>query len=110
MIYSNIIEEVKTKGTSAADIRVRYETLDLVPANILPNPDGSWIINKSLDKIDKFRKALVDIVRTRAAQLVRELNFDVSLSVTFQVTLGVPPSVAVSVQPGVTAARSSAGA
>jgi hypothetical protein len=102
VVYWNVIETLKRveprtpNFVDAAMIKNRYVWLRLVPEdNKWPNPDDSGLINWAFNKIEKYRRALVDIVRTRSIDLMRELNFDPRVQVTFEVTISFPPGVTI---------------
>src|SRR3982074_3943634 len=81
MIYTNIIEQIKS-GQTAEDIRKRFESLGLVPPQLLPNPNIPALLQKALDKVATYRRALVDIVRYLGGELLNELEFELESKVS----------------------------
>jgi hypothetical protein len=96
MIYANIIELLKL-GQSAAEIKKRFEELDLVPEGTLPNPDLPRLLAKAFDMISRYRQALVDIAKKHGGQLLNELSFELELTVSVGVDIGIPPSITLAV-------------
>lgn len=109
MIYSNVVESLKQAPeveTAARTLKKRYEELGLIgQENQWPNPLGSRLMRHALDKLSQFRNAMLELLRTRGRQLLRELNFDPSLAVALQLSLGTNTSFAITVQAQVTAVR-----
>lgn len=109
MIYSNVVESLKEApdvGEAARTLKARYEELGLIgEVNQWPNPLGSRLMRHALDKLSQFRHAMLELLRTRGRQLLRELNFDPSLAVALQLSLGTDTSFAITVQAQVTAVR-----
>ena len=109
MVYSNVVESLKEAtdvGKAAQTLRERYVDLGLIDeVNQWPNPLGSRLMRHALDKLSQFRHAMLELLRTRGRQLLRELNFDPSLAVALQLSLGTDTSFAISVQAQVTATR-----
>lgn len=109
MIYSNVVKSLKEApdvGEAARTLKARYEELGLIgEVNQWPNPLGSRLMRHALDKLSQFRHAMLELLRTRGRQLLRELNFDPSLAVALQLSLGTDTSFAITVQAQVTAVR-----
>lgn len=104
-VYSNVFETLKTEGDvgeAAAVLKKRYVELGLIPQhNQWPNPLADRLMRHCLDKLHQYRKALLDLIRSRGRQLLAELNFDASMSVSFQLSMGTDTSFAITVQPAV---------
>jgi hypothetical protein len=112
LIYHNVIEALKEATNveeAARHLKKRYEQLGLInkQENRWPNPLGDWLMRHSLDKLSQFRHAMLELLRTRSRQLLRELNFDPTLAVSFQLSLGTNTSFGISVQPEITVTRDS---
>jgi hypothetical protein len=110
LVYQNVVEALKAAkdiNATARDLKARYEELGLIKENDnqWPNPLGDWLLRRSLDKLSQFRHAMLELLRTRSRQLLRELNFDPTLAVAFQLSLGTNMSFGISVQPEVTVTR-----
>ena len=98
MVYMNIIEQLKS-GKEPTDIRTRFEELQLVPADTVPNPNGRRLLNWALNKIERYREALVDIVKRLGRNLLFEdLKFAQKHSLTVELQLGVSPAVSIGVE------------
>ena len=97
MVYANIIEQLKS-GRTAEEIRARFEKMELVPVDKLPNPHEDQLLTKAFNKVSQYRMALVEIVRQYGRQLMTELSFEVGLTVTVGVNVGFPPSVLIAVE------------
>jgi hypothetical protein len=98
MVYTNIIDQLKA-GEEPADIKRRFEDLHLVPVGTLPNPDGLRLLNRALDKIERYRKALIDIVKRHGRTLVfDDLEFARELSPSVALEIGFPPSISIGVE------------
>jgi hypothetical protein len=112
LIYHNVIEALK-EATNVEEVarmlKMRYEQLGLInkQENRWPNPLGDWLMRHSIDKLNQFRHAMLELLRTRSRQLLRELNFDPTLAVSFQLSLGTNTSFGISVQPEITVTRDS---
>ncbi len=98
MVYTNIIDQLKS-GKTAAEIKERFDELDLVLPTTLPNPIGTRLLAYAFDKVSQFRKALVEIVRGHGRELLSELGFELQLTYTYSVgvDLGLPPAVTLAV-------------
>jgi hypothetical protein len=102
MIYTNIIEQLKA-GKSAAAIRLQLEALEMVPSGTLPNPDVPELLNKAFTKIERYRRAMVEIVKGFGGDLLKELSFEVGLTVSVGVDIGFPPAMTIAVEHTATA-------
>jgi hypothetical protein len=116
LIYHNVVEELKKAidvDEAAQTLKNRYVNLGLIDgnANRWPNPRGvgQWLMRHSLDKLSQFRHAMLELLRTRGRQLLRELNFDPSLAVALQLSLGTDTSFGISVQAQVLSTREERG-
>jgi hypothetical protein len=111
VVYHNVVEALKQAPDveeAARMLKTRYEKLGLIDQqNRWPNPLADWLMRHSLDKLSQFRHAMLDLLRTRSRQLLRELNFDPTLAVSFQLSLGTDTSFGVSVQPEISVTRES---
>jgi hypothetical protein len=92
---------------TAKNLKTRFVALGLIDEeqNQWPNPVTTWLMRFSLDKLSRFRTAMLDLLRTRGRQLLQELNFDPTLAVAFQLSLGTDTSFAITVQPETTIRR-----
>jgi hypothetical protein len=97
MLYTNIIELLKS-GKPASTIRKNFEALDLMPPNILPNPNVPALLTKAFNKVSQYRKALVEIIKRYGGELLNELSFEVGLTVSVGVDVGFPPSITIAVE------------
>jgi hypothetical protein len=97
MLYANIIEQIKS-GQTAEAIRTRFNNLGILPGAELPNPSVPALLEKALDKISRYRKALVDIVKKYGGELLNELSFELERTVSVSVNIGFPPSVSIGVE------------
>jgi hypothetical protein len=97
MLYSNIIEQIKT-GIDAKTVRERFQTLGVLPGAILPNPNVPALLQKSFDKVSAYRRALVDIVKKYGGELLNELSFELERTVSVGVNIGFPPSLSIAVE------------
>jgi hypothetical protein len=102
-VYQNVFEALKKPNAGqnvVTDLRQRSMELGLIPAtNQWPNPDGRGLMNRALDKLSKYQKALLDILRERERQLRQELHFTGAFAVGFQLSLGTNTSFAITLQP-----------
>jgi hypothetical protein len=98
MVYMNIIDQLKS-GKEPTVIKKRFEELELVPKDTLPNPDGLRLLNRALDKVNRYREALVAIVRRHGRTLVfDELDFARELTPSVALEIGFPPAVSIGVE------------
>jgi hypothetical protein len=98
MVYMNIIDQLKS-GEAPTMIKPRSEELHLVPVNTLPNPNGLRLLNWALDKIERYREALVDIVKRHGRTLLfDDLNFARELTPSVALEIGFPPAVSIGVE------------
>lgn len=108
-VYRNILEEIKklapqnrtgpdSYDIDANDIKIKYEALGLVPANNLPNPTATSVINYVLDKINSFGRALVEVMARYAVELRRESHIDRSATLHLDVELGWPMEFTIGVE------------
>ena len=102
-IYSNILEELKQKATSADDqsaaqIRQKFEGLGLVPASHLPNPWGSELAKHAVDKLRTYGMALLDLMARHAIDIKAELRISAKVNFKFDVSLSLSPSATLGVQ------------
>jgi hypothetical protein len=93
MVYTNIIEQLK-EGTEATEVKKRFENLGLVKPGTLPNPLARRLIGRARSRLEKYRKALIDIVRDFGEDLLREeLRFGAETTAVIQVNIGLPLQV-----------------
>jgi hypothetical protein len=99
MVWANIIERVKA-GDDPALIRTRFQQeLQLVPPIVqLPNPDGLALLNKAVNKLSKYRNALVTFIRKWGGKFLDELSLETDLTVGLGVELGFPPAISLTVE------------
>ena len=97
MYYTNVVEQLK-QGKSAASIRATYVSLELLPGTSLPNPFGQKQLRWALNKIDSFRRALIDIVKKYGKELMIEISLDLDCPVSIGVNMGFPPSLTISTE------------
>lgn len=103
-IYSNILEDIKgiptdkNFDTTATAIKKKYEKLDLVPPDNIPNPTARDIAKYVLDKIAVFGRALIEIMAKHASEIRREIRIEPSVTVLFQVEVGWSPKVILGVE------------
>jgi hypothetical protein len=101
MVYMNIIDQLKS-GEEPTNIKKRFEELQLVPENTgepLPNPDGRRLLDRALEKVTRYREALVDIVKRHGRTLVfDDLDFARELTPGVALEIGFPPSVSIGVE------------
>jgi len=97
MVYTNIIDQLKS-GKSASEIKQRFEELDLVPANTLPNPNVPALLTVAFDKISKYRNGLVEFIKGHGGELLNELSIALELTVSLGVDIGFPPAVTFAVE------------
>ena len=97
MVYTNIIDQLKS-GKTAAEIKERFDELDLVLPGTLPNPSLTRLLDTAFDKVSQYRKALVEIVRVHGRELLDELNFEWKLTASVGVNIGFPPAVTIAVE------------
>ncbi len=97
MVYTNIIDLLKS-GQTASDIKKRFEELDLVLVDTLPNPSKPAILTFALDKISKYRNALVEFIKKHGGEFLNELSVELNLTVSMGVDIGFPPSVTLAVE------------
>jgi hypothetical protein len=97
MVYVNVIELLKA-GQSAATIRCQFEYLGLVPPDVLPNPEEHRALEKALDKLARFRQALLDIAHRFGHDLLSELGVDAEAAVSLGVAVGFPPALTIAFQ------------
>src|SRR5258708_13983257 len=89
MVYTNIIDLLKS-GQTASDIKKRFEELVLVLVDTLPNPSKPAILTFALDKISKYRNALVEFIKKHGGEFLTELGFELNLTVIMVVYIGFP--------------------
>jgi hypothetical protein len=98
MVYMNIIDQLKS-GEDPTHIRMRFEELELVPENTLPNPFGLSLLHRALDKVTRYREALLDIVKRHGRTLVFDnLDFPQELTPSVALEIGFPPAVSIGVE------------
>jgi hypothetical protein len=105
-VYSNVVEELKKATTTevvAKMLKQRYTELGLIPSeNAWPNPDGGWLMNRALGKLQEFWLALRNIVARWRGPLAEELNLESTLAIGFQMSLGLTPAFTIVIQPEIT--------
>jgi hypothetical protein len=97
MVYTNIIDLLKL-GQTPSDIKNRFEGLGLVPVNTLPNPSAPKMLTFALDKLSKYREALVEFIKKHGGEFLNELSVELNLTVSMGVNIGFPPSVSLAVE------------
>ncbi len=107
-IYTNLLEEIKRLSPrepqqnydqDAADIKIKFEQLGLIPLHNLPNPTtAERIVNYVLEKIGRFGRALVEIMAKCALELRREIRIDPSVTLLLEVELSLIPKFTIGVE------------
>jgi hypothetical protein len=99
LVWSNIIERLKA-GDTPDHIKSEFrDRLQLIPENIdFPNPNESRLLNKAINKVSKYRRAMVTFVRNWGARFLHELRMEVGLTVGLGVELGFPPAVVLTIE------------
>jgi hypothetical protein len=98
LIYNNILEEAKRLDGQAEAIKQHYESLKLVPANSLPNPETPRLVKQALDKVQTYGRALIGVVSSYNSDLLNEVRMQPGYTVTLQVEIGWPPALSLGVE------------
>jgi hypothetical protein len=97
MFWTNVIERLKA-GDTPTSIRKRFgDDLGLVLRGI-PNPNVTGALNRALDKVSKYRRAMVEFIRKHGGAFLEELSMEAGLTVGLGVQLGFPPAVVLSIE------------
>ncbi len=124
-VYANVVEALKNGvATSAASgastrsdqhnddlahrLKQGYMDLRLIPQDSSwPNPDGGWLMNRALNKLQEFWLALRTIVARWRKRLAAELNLEPTMAIGFEMSVGLTPQFTITVNPGVAVSHGS---
>jgi hypothetical protein len=99
LVYSNIVEQLK-EGREPFEIRKRFEELDLVKSNTLPNPNGNKMMGYVMGRLERLRSLLYDFVRERGKPWIDSLSAAFGSVVGLSLETGLTPSVSLYIETG----------
>ena len=91
MVYTNVIEQLKA-GNDVRLVKEHLEELGLIIRG-LPNPRGRNAMRKAFDKLNRYRRALFEIVKEPEGALRQELMDGPVVTTLIQVQIDLTPSV-----------------